>query len=66
MASDAKAADALARVIEKSDFESMAVVGQFNLGFSRHSTGESAGRGHLAEAVRVSYFVVWYLASRKT
>ena len=31
--SDAKAADALARVIEKSDFESMAVVGQFNLGF---------------------------------
>ena len=30
---DAKAADALARVIEKSDFESMAVVGQFNLGF---------------------------------
>ena len=30
---DAKAADALARVIEKRDFESMAVVGQFNLGF---------------------------------
>jgi len=32
-ASDAKAADALALVIEKSDFGSMRVVGQFNLGF---------------------------------
>ena len=66
MESDAKAANALARVIEKSDFESMAVVGQFKLGFSRRSTGESVGRGHVAKAVRVSYFVVWYLASRKT
>ena len=30
---DAKATDARARVIEKSDFESMAMVRQFNLGF---------------------------------
>ncbi|KDR71586.1 hypothetical protein GALMADRAFT_75007 [Galerina marginata CBS 339.88] len=31
--SDAKAVDALARVIEKKDFAEMEVVGQFNLGF---------------------------------
>jgi len=30
---DEKAADALARVIEKTDFETMDIVGQFNLGF---------------------------------
>ncbi|EAU83597.2 DNA mismatch repair protein [Coprinopsis cinerea okayama7 len=32
-ADDSKASDALARVIEKGDFASMAVIGQFNLGF---------------------------------
>jgi len=54
--SDAKAADALARVIEKSDFESMAVIGQFNLGFivvrrerALEEDGASAQTRHAAD-----------------
>ncbi|KIM43925.1 hypothetical protein M413DRAFT_371356 [Hebeloma cylindrosporum] len=52
---DAKAADALARVIEKNDFESMAVVGQFNLGFiviRRARATEEGGVGGASASTR--------------
>jgi DNA mismatch repair protein PMS2 len=49
---DDRAVDALARVIEKQDFATMDVVGQFNLGFivARRRKPVAAASGQMAEA----------------
>ena len=62
MENDDKAVDALARVIEKQDFATIDVVGQFNLGFivprRRKLIAIAGGQIDLAEAPMDDLFVV--------
>ncbi|KAF9051593.1 hypothetical protein BJ165DRAFT_1449908 [Panaeolus papilionaceus] len=56
-----KAADALSRVIEKSDFASMVILGQFNLGFiviRRQKVDDSSSSGSQAKITMDDLFVV--------